>query len=248
MDPMDFKDSVNRYAAFAWDPVNLRDPWGMQAVGKPEHGVPQLPEEDKKPEERCRDAGSSVSPPGGLPWKFPGVPSLKIPDSDCPTSVRKFLSDEVHRLCDLQGEIKCLMKDSLNAIRIKIKRNRACINARLIRERVCFRGGNQDHVDQIDARRRTLAKCEKRKKQHRDNPNKAGQPKAKKVPRSLLSYPTKRPMRTMDCCMSIECDESIRCDNVPTPVYFLPLPLGCPALLLELLPAAGAAPVLAPAL
>ena len=39
-DPSGYADSVNMYAGFANDPVNLKDPTGRQTHGRPEHGIP----------------------------------------------------------------------------------------------------------------------------------------------------------------------------------------------------------------
>lgn len=90
---------------------------------------------------------------------------LKAP-GDCTQEKHKELQDEVTRACSLPAS--CLQTDSCFTLEQKMRNFEACIAARVIINKECFRGGDKLHNDQIKERQNGLANCDKILKKNKE--------------------------------------------------------------------------------
>jgi Novel toxin 16 len=82
------------------------------------------------------------------------------PPGDCTKELHRAMQDRVDAVC--KGEpMRCLMTQTCDQLRLNWYRMQDCARARFDINQRCFRGGDQGHIDQLQAIINGKEKCER---------------------------------------------------------------------------------------
>jgi RHS repeat-associated protein len=176
-DPIGERGGLNLYGMVNDNPVNLFDPLGLQLPieiqpiiepfpGWIPHLVPKGPYTSPSFYPPAPMMGPDIA--GGDPYpSLPKIPAVKnAPECavrTCPPARMRELNKLVDDACSGANTISCADSDTPSQIENKIRNLRKCIDARILRERECWGGGDKGHVKQINLRNNQLIDCLERR-------------------------------------------------------------------------------------